>query len=96
MLQLPEFPVRCGNLCDLIAGEVESDERKIGQLCRHAREVFIKNKQKDEKGGKNAFPPNWRPSVVWAHWNSMQRKARDKMEISELHADKILNVEFGE
>lgn len=52
MLQLPEFPVRCGNLCDLIAGEVESDERKIGQLCRHAREEFIKNKQKDEKEGK--------------------------------------------
>lgn len=72
MLQLPEFPVRCGNLCDLIAGEVESDERKIGQLCRHAPEGFMKNKQKDEKEGENTLPPNCRPGLEWERWNSMQ------------------------
>lgn len=34
VLQLPELPVGCGNLCDLIAGEVESDERQVSQLCK--------------------------------------------------------------
>lgn len=34
VLQLPEFPVNCRNLCDLIAGEVKSDERQVSQLCR--------------------------------------------------------------
>lgn len=52
VLQLPEFPVSCGNLCDLIAGEVESDERKICQFCRNARERLIKNKHKDRKEKK--------------------------------------------
>lgn len=34
VLQLPELPVGCRNLCDLIAGEVKSDERQVSQLCK--------------------------------------------------------------
>lgn len=54
VLQLPEFPVSCRNLCDLIAGEVESDERKICQFCRNAQERLIKNKHKDRKEKKTS------------------------------------------
>ena len=32
MQQLPEFPVDWRNLCDLVAGEVQSDEGQVSQL----------------------------------------------------------------
>lgn len=38
VLQLPELPVGCRDLCDLITGEVQSDERQVGQLCEDRRE----------------------------------------------------------
>ena len=40
MLQLPEFLVCCWNLCDLIAGKVETDERQVSQLCKYGQKDF--------------------------------------------------------
>lgn len=39
MLQLPELPVGYGNLRDLIAGKVKSDERQVSQLCNHTEYI---------------------------------------------------------